>query len=206
MNKKHIMNKAWLIVSKKEMTRVWKNWKMIPVTILKVLPQEVLRYKTIEKDWYSAAVVWVNKKETNSKKWQKTKYSMTIEFKNIDDSFLDTYKSWSVLDINLLEGIEEVNVVWTSKGKWFQWAMKRFHLKWWPKTHWSKFHRQVWSLWNRKPRRVQKWHPHAGRMWWERVTIKSVEIVDRITDNNEQLLLLKWSIPGSYNSFIQILA
>jgi large subunit ribosomal protein L3 len=201
-----LMNKAGLIVSKKEMTRVWKDWKMIPVTIVKVLPQELLRYKTTEKDWYSAVVVGVNKKETNKEKWQKVKYSMTVEFKNIDDDFVNNYKSWSVLDINLLEGVNEINLVWTSKGKWFQWAMKRFHLKWWPKTRGSKFHRQVWSLWNRKPRRVQKWHPHAGRMWWERVTIKSVEIVDRITDNNEQLLLLKWSIPGSYNSFIQILA
>ena len=76
-----LMNKAGLIVSKKEMTRVWKDWKMIPVTIVKVLPQELLRYKTTEKDWYSAVVVGVNKKETNKEKWQKVKYSMTVEFK-----------------------------------------------------------------------------------------------------------------------------
>jgi large subunit ribosomal protein L3 len=200
------MNRAWLIVSKKEMTRVWKNWKMIPVTILKVLPQELLRYKTVEKDWYSAAIVWVNKKETNKEKWQKVKYSITVEFNNIDDNFLETYKSWSILDINLLEGVKEVNLVWTSKGKWFQWAMKRFHLRGWPKTRWSKFHRQVWALWNRKPRRVQKWRPHAWHMWYEKVTIKSVEIIDRIIENNEQLLILKGSVPGSYNSFIQIFA
>ena len=200
------MKKAWLIVAKKEMTRVWENWKMIPVTIVKVLPQEVLRYKTAEKDWYSAAVIWVNKKELKKDKWQKVTYSMTIEFKNIDENFLNTYKSWSILDSNLLEGIEEVKVIGTSKGKGFQWIMKRFHSKWWPKTHGSKFHRHVWSLWNRKPRRVQKWHPHAWRMWWERVTVKSVKIIDKIQENNEQLLLLKGSIPGSYNSFIQILA
>ncbi|MCK9467470.1 MAG: 50S ribosomal protein L3 [Candidatus Absconditabacterales bacterium] len=200
------MNKAGLIVSKKEMTRVWKDGKMIPVTILKVLPQELLRYKTIEKDGYSAAVVGVNKKETNSKKGQKIKYSMTVEFKNIDDSFLDTYKSGAVLDLNLLEGIEELNLVGTSKGKGFQGAMKRFHLKGGPKTHGSKFHRQVGSLGNRKPRRVQKGHPHAGHMGSERVTIKSVEIIDRIIENNEQLLVLKGSVPGSYNSFIQIFA
>jgi large subunit ribosomal protein L3 len=51
-----------------------------------------------------------------------------------------------------------------SKGKGFQGAMKRFNLSGGQKTHGSKFHRQIGSLGNRKPRRVQKGHPHAGRM------------------------------------------
>ena len=200
------MNKAWLIVAKKEMTRIWDNWKMIPVTIVKVLPQEVLRFKTQDKDWYSAVVIWVNKKETEKAKWQKVTYSMTTEFKNIDDSFADTYKSWTIINIDLLEGVDEVSLVGTAKGKGFQWVMKRFHASWWPKTHGSKFHRQVWSLWNRKPRRVQKWHPHAWQMWWQQVTLKNIKIVDKFQDNDEQLLLLKGSIPGSYNSFLKVIA
>lgn len=201
-----IMNKAWLIVAKKEMTRIWENWKMIPVTVVKVLPQEVVRFKTQDKDWYSAVVVWVNKKELNKDKWQKVKYSMTTEFKNIDDSFVDTYKSWTIINIDLLEGIDEVSLVWTAKWKGFQWVMKRFHASWWPKTHGSKFHRQVWSLWNRKPRRVQKGHPHAWQMWWQQVTLKNIKIVDKFQENDEQLLLLKGSIPGSYNSFLKVIA
>ena len=135
------MNKAWLIVAKKEMTRIWEDWKMIPVTIVKVLPQEVLRFKTEDKDWYSAVVIWVNKKEIEKAKWQKVTYSMTTEFKNIDDSFSNSYKAWTSLDMSLLEGVEEINLVGTSKGKGFQWVMKRFHASWWPKTHGSKFHR-----------------------------------------------------------------
>jgi large subunit ribosomal protein L3 len=200
------MNWAWLIVTKKEMTRTWENWKMIPVTVVKVLPQEIVRFKTQEKDWYSAVVIWVNRKDINKERGQKIKYSMTIEFKNIDDNFSNNYKSWSAIDINLLEGVDEIKLVGTSKGKGFQWVMKRFHMKWWPKTHWSKFHRHIWSLWNRKPRRVNKWHPHAGRMWGDQITLKNIKIIDRIEQNNEQLLLLKGSIPGSYNWFIKILA
>ena len=200
------MNWAWLIVTKKEMTRTWENWKMISVTVVKVLPQEIVRFKTQEKDWYSAVVVWVNRKDLNKEKGQKVKYSMTVEFKNIDDNFSNNYKSWSAIDINLLEGVEEVSLVGTSKGKGFQWVMKRFHMKWWPKTHWSKFHRHIRSLWNRKPRRVNKWHPHAGRMWGDQITLKNIKIIDRIQQDKEQLLLLKGSIPGSYNGFIKILA
>jgi len=198
------MNKAWIIVTKKEMTRVWENWKMIPATIVKILPQEVIRFKKKETDGYNAVVVWVNKKELKKEKWNKIKYSMTTEFKNIDEAFSNDYKSWTAIDINLLEGVDLVSLKWTSKGKGFQWVMKRFHAKWWPKTHWSKFHRQVWSLWNRKPRRVQKWHPHAGRMWWEQTTLKNIKILNKLTQNNEQLLLLKWSIPWSYNEYIKI--
>ena len=200
------MNKAWLIVAKKEMTRIWEEWKMIPVTIVKVLPQEVLRFKTEDKDWYSAVVIWVNKKEIEKAKWQKVTYWMTTEFKNIDNTFSDSYKAWTSLDMSLLEGVEEIDLVGTSKGKGFQWVMKRFHASWWPKTHGSKFHRQVWSLWNRKPRRVQKWHPHAWHMWCEQVTLKNIRIIDRVQQDGEQLLLLKWSIPGSYNSFIKVIA
>ena len=200
------MNKAWIIVAKKEMTRVWDDWKMIPVTIVKIFPQEVLRFKTQEKDGYDAVVVWVNKKELKKDKWMKVKYSMTTEFKNIDESFLNNYKPWTTIDINLLEGVEEVSVRWTSKGKGFQWVMKRFHTKWGPKTHGSKFHRQIWSLGNRKPRRVQKWHPHAGRMWGEQTTLKNIKFINKITQGNEQLLLLKGSIPGSYNWYIKIFA
>ena len=200
------MNKAWLIVAKKEMTRIWEDWKMIPVTIVKVLPQEVLRFKTEDKDWYSAVVIWVNKREVEKSKWQKVTYSMTTEFKNIDNTFSDSYKAWTSLDMSLLEGVEEIDLVGTSKGKGFQWVMKRFHASWWPKTHGSKFHRQVWSLWNRKPRRVQKWHPHAWHMGGEQVTLKNIRIIDRVQQDGEQLLLLKWSIPGSYNSFIKVIA
>lgn len=200
------MNKAWLIVAKKEMTRIWEDWKMIPVTIVKVLPQEVLRFKTEDKDWYSAVVIWVNKREVEKSKWQKVTYWMTTEFKNIDNTFSDSYKAWTSLDMSLLEGVEEINLVGTSKGKGFQWVMKRFHASWWPKTHGSKFHRQVWSLWNRKPRRVQKWHPHAWHMGGEQVTLKNIRIIDRVQQDGEQLLLLKWSIPGSYNSFIKVIA
>jgi ribosomal protein L3 len=38
------------VVKKQEMTRVWVDDKFVPVTIVKVMPQEIVRYKTDEKD------------------------------------------------------------------------------------------------------------------------------------------------------------
>jgi ribosomal protein L3 len=43
-------------------------------------------------------------------------------------------------------------------------------------------------------------------MWWQQVTLKNIKIVDKFQDNDEQLLLLKGSIPGSYNSFLKVIA
>jgi ribosomal protein L3 len=39
------------------MTRVWDEDKMVPVTILAIPTQVVLRHKTIEKDGYTAIVL-----------------------------------------------------------------------------------------------------------------------------------------------------
>lgn len=53
----YIMNKGGLIVTKKEMTKVWVEDKFLPVTLVKVLPQEIIRYKDTSKDGYTAAVI-----------------------------------------------------------------------------------------------------------------------------------------------------
>ncbi|MEI7562277.1 MAG: hypothetical protein WCJ39_00725 [bacterium] len=44
------MNKGGLIVAKKEMTKMWIGDMFVPVTLTKVIPQEIVRYKTAEKD------------------------------------------------------------------------------------------------------------------------------------------------------------
>jgi large subunit ribosomal protein L3 len=44
------------------MTKIWVEDKFLPVTLVKVLPQEIIRYKTNEKDGYVSAVIGVEKK------------------------------------------------------------------------------------------------------------------------------------------------
>jgi ribosomal protein L3 len=44
------MNKGGLIVTKKEMTKIWVADKFLPVTLVQVLPQEIVRYKDVNKD------------------------------------------------------------------------------------------------------------------------------------------------------------
>ena len=199
------MHTKWgLVVAKKEMTRLWIDGKMVPVTMVEVLPQKIVRYKTIEKDGYQAAVIWVDEVETKKEKGQKLAYDMQTEF-DVDDAYVSTHEAGSLLDLSSMDGVQTVEVKWTSKWKGYQWAMKRFHLQWGPETHGSKFHRHIWSMGNRKPRRTMKNHPHAGHMWDELITLKHVQIIDSIKRDNEQLLVVKWSLPGSRNGKLKFL-
>ena len=125
------------------------------VTLLQIVPQEVVRYKTQEKDGYEAAVLGGGKKELQKEKGQKVSYGWMKEVA-ADESFKEKFAAGSSVDISLLEGVQEVSLTGTSKGKGYQGAIKRFNLAGGPKTHGSKFHRHVGSLGNRKPRRTQK--------------------------------------------------
>ncbi len=199
------MHTKWgLVVAKKEMTRLWIDGKMVPVTMVEVLPQKIVRYKTVEKDGYQAAVVGVDEVETKKEKGQKLAYDMQTEF-DVDDAYVASHEAGSVLDLSSMDGVQSVEVKWTSKWKWYQWAMKRFHLQGGPETHGSKFHRHIWSMWNRKPRRTMKNHPHAGHMWDETITLKHVQIIDSMKRDNEQILLVKWSLPGARNGKLKFI-
>ena len=193
------MHTKWgLVVAKKEMTRLWIDGKMVAVTMVEILPQKIVRYKTVEKDGYQAAVIGVDEVETKKEKGQKLAYDMQAEF-DVDDAYVASHEAGSVLDLSSMDGVQSVEVKWTSKWKWYQWAMKRFHLQGGPETHGSKFHRHIWSMGNRKPRRTMKNHPHAGHMWDETITLKHVQIIDSMKRDNEQILLVKWSLPGARN-------
>ena len=170
---------------------------------MEIVPQEVVRYKTSEKDGYDAAVLGVGKKDLQKEKGQKISYALVKEFA-FDDAFANAFPAGSVLSQSLLEGVESVVLTGTSKGKGFSWVMKRFNTKGWPKTHGSKFHRHVWSLGNRKPRRVQKGHPHAGHMGVETITLHNRPIVDLLTLQWAQFIAVKGSVPGAYNGYISL--
>ncbi len=192
--------KWWIIWVKKEMSRIQIDNKMIPVTLIKVDTQYIVWYKTLERDWYDVLIVGIDKKQTSNKNNKNiVKYSTIKEFKT-DSEWASKYLTDSVIDIEESMFQDNVSIRWISKWKWFSWVMKRFNANWWPKTHGSKFHRQVWSMWNRKPRRVMKWHPHAWRMWTDCVTIKDIKVYAVIKDNQETILVVNWSVPWWYNS------
>lgn len=197
--------KAWIVLVKQEMTKLWVNDVHTPVTLLKLVQQEIVRKKTIENDWYNAVVVWVQKKEVQKEKGQKISYRMVCEFK-LDQENFEAAQEGTILDLSVLSWSDAVTLVWTTKGKGYQWVVRRHWFAWWRATHGSKFHRLPWSIWNRKPRRVNAWHPLPWHMWLETVKLKNVPVIDIIDLNWEKILAVKWSVPGFYNSFLKVQA
>lgn len=191
--------KGGLIVSKQEMTKMWIDDKFVAVTLVKLLPQEIIRFKTNDKDGYIAAVVGVEKKELNKERGNKIDYSMVTEFL-VDDGFVSAHQAWESLDVALFDGVSSIAVTGYSKGKGFQGMVKRCNIKGWSATHGHKFTRSGGSKGNRKPRRTIKWHPHAWHMGSEQKTIKKIPLLKIIDRGGEKLMIVKGSLPGARNS------
>jgi large subunit ribosomal protein L3 len=122
------MTKGGLIVKKKEMTKMWIEDVFVPVTLVQLVPQEIVRYKTQEKDGYVAAVIGVGKKELKKEKGQKIVYRKVQEYR-VDDGFVSAHQAGSLLDLTLLDGISIIDVTGISKGKGFQGMVKRCGIK-----------------------------------------------------------------------------
>ena len=92
------------------MTKMWIGDAFVPVTLVKLIPQEVIRYKTQEKDGYICAVVGADKKSLKKDKGQKIVYSTMVELK-VGEDFIKNNEAGKVLDFSMLEGVKEVDVI-----------------------------------------------------------------------------------------------
>ncbi|USN55985.1 MAG: 50S ribosomal protein L3 [Candidatus Peribacteria bacterium] len=186
------------------MTRFWVGDEQVAVTLFAIPEQEIVRQKTSDKDGYTAIVVGAQKQVNTEKvKGNKVSYKYQCEFKVAEDS-LAAYATGTTVTAALLSGVDSVGVVSISKGKGFQGGIKRHHFAGGPESHGSKFHRALGSTGNRKPRRTNKNQPMAGHMGDERKTLKSVPVVEVFEVNGQQMLALKGSVPGAYNSYLQL--
>ena len=200
---------AWIIATKLEMTRVIKNDKFIPITLLKVPTLKVVWFKTLEKDGYKAIIIWVLKdkiEEISLGEWKitlnKSSFSKIVEFP-VSEEETTKYNVWDTLTLDSLEGGVKVSVEWFSKWKWFTWAMKKHNFHGGPGGHGSKFHRALGSIGNRKPTKVhkgKKMHGHHGNT---KFTIKKVPV--ELVNKEINVIGVRWGVPGWRNSFINII-
>src|SRR5579883_612755 len=107
-------------------------------------------------------------------------------------------------DAGLFKVGEEVDIVGTSKGKGFQGGVKRHGFGGGPKTHGqSDRTRAPGSIGSgTTPGRVLKGTRMAGRMGNDRVTIKSLQVIQ--ADPERNLLLVKGSVPGANGGLLMI--
>jgi large subunit ribosomal protein L3 len=113
------MAKFGVFATKKEMTRMWIDGAYVPVTLLHIPEQEVVRYKTEEKDGYSALVLGLDKETSEAKKGQKVSYAKVAEF-IVDPEFVQSNPAGTILTAQLFDGVVALTLSGYGKGKGFQ--------------------------------------------------------------------------------------
>ena len=180
------------------------------VTVLKVDECIVANVKTREKDGYNAvqlASIETNKDISNIKKPQRKLFSsikinpkkILKEFKVDNENILEVGTKLNVDHFQVDQFIDASSI---SIGKGFAGVMKRHNFGGLRASHGvSISHRSHGSTGqNQDPGRVFKGKKMAGRMGNTKVTKQNLKIIEIDIDN--QLLIIKGSIPGKKNSII----
>ena len=205
------MLRAGLIATKVGNSSFYKDdGTNMQVTVLKVDECVVSNIKTLEKDGYNAvqlASVETGKDIKNIKKPQRKIFSsikikpkkFLKEFRVDSDNILDL---GTKLNADHFKVDQYVDASSFSIGKGFAGVMKRHNFGGLRASHGvSISHRSHGSTGqNQDPGRVFKGKKMAGRMGNKRVTKQNLKIIDIDNDNN--LLILKGSVPGKKNSII----
>ena len=188
------------------------NGKNTHVTVLKVDECIVASVKTSDKDGYNAVQLASVETEKDisliNKPQRKIFSSINIKPKKIIKEFrVDNNNILEVgtkLDVNHFKIDQFVDASSTSIGKGFAGVMKRHNFGGLRASHGvSISHRSHGSTGqNQDPGRVFKGKKMAGRMGNKKVTKQNLKIIDVDSENN--LLMVKGSVPGKKNSIVYL--
>jgi large subunit ribosomal protein L3 len=200
-----------LIGKKVGMTSVFnEEGKTIPCTVIEVGPCTITQIKTLEKDGYRAVqLAFDDKNEKHStkamighfKKVNATPKRKIIELKG----FVKDWKPGDVITVDYFNDDTWLDVSGITKGKGFQGVIKRHNFKGVGMSTHGQHNRQrapgsVGA--SSYPSRVLKGMRMAGRTGGannKQINLRVVKIIPE-----ENLLLLKGSVPGSKGSYLII--
>ena len=195
-----------ILGTKVGMTQVWKDDKLVPVTVILAGPCPVVQRKTPDNDGYSAAQLgWFEKREKGANKPElgHVKKAGVAPQRHLVE-FRDFAPEEDNVSVTIFEEGQNVDVTATSKGRGFTGVIKRWSFAGLPATHGvKKKHRSGGSIGQRKfPGRVYKGKKMAGHYGSEKITTVGLELVEVRSDDN--LLLVKGSVPGPNGGLVVI--
>ena len=205
------MNNIALIGKKIGMTReFYKTGQSIPVTVIKMEKGRVIEVINEEKRGYKAVQIGFgkikNSKLSKAMKGYFTKKNTEPKkkLKEFRVENLDDYKEGNELGIEIFKDVKFVDIRSTTIGKGFAGAMKRHNFSGLRASHGvSISHRAHGSTGqNQDPGKVFKNKKMAGHMGNKIRTMQNIEVIK--SDNENNLLYLKGSIPGSKNTEVII--
>jgi large subunit ribosomal protein L3 len=194
------------LATKQHMTEFFsEDGKVHPATVLKATPLTVTALKTTESDGYEAIQVGsgTQKKERVSKAvrghLKDAAYRTLKEFRTAPGDL----QVGATIACDIFQKGDTVSITSTSKGKGFQGVMKRHGMHGGWHQHGQKHSmREIGSIGATGPQRVFKGKRMAGRMGSDRVTQKSVQVLDVDVENG--LILVKGAVPGSRGTLVEI--
>lgn len=194
------------LATKQHMTEFFsEDGKVHPATILKATPLTVTALKTSEKDGYDAIQVGQGeqKKERLSK-------ALLGHLKGNTSKVIKEFRTapgdlsvGATIACDIFNKGDVVTVSSVSKGKGFQGPMKRHGMSGGWHQHGQKHSmREIGSIGATGPQRVFKGKRMAGRMGSDRITQKSVTILD--VDSVNGLILIKGAVAGKRGTLVEI--
>ena len=205
------MTEIALIGKKIGMTReFYKTGQSVPVTVVKMEKGRVIQIIDEDKRGYKAIQIGYGKiKNSKISKAMKGYFvkKNTEPKKKLQEfrvNSLDNYKEGNEFGLEIFKDIKFVDIKSRTIGKGFAGVMKRHNFRGLRATHGvSVSHRSHGSTGQRQdPGKVFKNKKMAGHMGDKLRTIQNIEIIKSDEENN--LLYLKGSIPGSKNSEVLV--
>lgn len=194
------------------MTQVFaEDGNLVGVTVLQAGPCVVVQRRTKDKDGYEAAQLGlvefvkpqrINKALTGHFKKANVAPVKILREVRLPESKDETKVGDRVLVDNFKAG-ELVDVTGVSKGRGFAGGVKRWHYAGGDATHGSMFHRAPGGIGGSSfPSRVWKNQHFPGHLGNARVTTKNLKVIK--VDTDENLLLVRGSVPGPSGTYIFI--
>ena len=202
----------FLIGRKMGMTRVFDDniGLDFPVTILEAGPCFVTQIKTTEKDSYSSVQLgFQDKSDRHVKKPENGHFEKAgLPTKNIIKEVLtDNVEGIDIgqnFCVDIFEMGDLVTVSGISKGKGFSGHMKRHGFSGGRRSHGkNSVMRKAGAVGaGTDPARIWPGTRMAGRMGHEKVSVKNLEVVRVVKDNNQ--LFIKGAVPGAKQGIVYI--
>lgn len=188
---------------------------MVAVTKIQAGPCQITQLKDVDKDGYEAVqMAYGERKVKNIKKPQikhlqkakidtsgKTTFHYLREFRGQD--IVQGIELGDIVKADTFTAGDKIQVTGTSKGKGFQGVVKRHGFHGTNEQHGNKDQsRMPGSIGATGPAHVFKGTRMGGRTGGDRVTMRTLEIIQVDTKNN--ILFVKGGVPGARNSLILI--
>ena len=205
------MSEIALIGKKIGMTReFYKTGQSVPVTVIKMEKGRVIDIINQDKRGYKAVQLGFgkikNSKVSKSLKGYFTKKNTEPKkkLKEFRVKNLENFKEGNEFGLEIFKDVKFVDIRSTTIGKGFAGAMKRHNFSGLRASHGvSISHRAHGSTGqNQDPGKVFKNKKMAGHMGSKIRTMQNIEIIK--SDNENNLLYLKGSIPGSKNTEVLV--